>query len=242
MLAVDTSSAINDLRRFFEPLTPKQAGVAVSRSINESLRTGRAQLVKEISTVYTIKPMLIRNQLDTISAKSNNLEGKIRGVSRRHSMSDFKNSGYDVSTHSMTSIATKRDSKKVVKKIVSRPLTGRSMKIKDRKKYIGLNVEIKKGSSKNIQSAFLMQSKGGRIWAARGRYNSSFNWEWRNKRSSKSGSDLPVNKLLTPSVYAAAVNRVVQGSINEKLSKRFLERLEHNLTEGLRHTGSLPVN
>lgn len=237
MLTVNTSDAINDLRRFFEPLTPKQAGIAVSRSINESLTTGRAQLVKEIASIYTIKPMLIRSQLDTTKAKSNLLEGKIRGVSRRHSMSDFKNSTYDATTHSMTSIATVRDNKKVVKKIVSRPLTGKSLRIKDKKKYIGLTIQIKKGSSKNIQSAFLMQSKGGRIWAARGKYNSSFNWVWRNKRSVKDGSDLPVNKLLTPSVYATAVNPIVQRAIYQKIEARWLDRLEHNLTVGLTHRG-----
>lgn len=234
MLTVNTDQAIRDLKKFFEPLTPQQAKLAVSRSINETLTTGRAQLVREISTVYTIKPSLIRKQLDIIKSSSNLLEGKIRGETRRHSLSDFKNSKYDAGTSSRVTIATLRGG---IKKIKTRKLTAKSSRISDRKKLKSLIIEIRKGESRRIQSAFLMQSKGGFIWAGRGKYNSKFNFDWRDKRLTKTGNDLPVNKLLTLSVYAAAINKAVQGRTEPRITERYIQRLTHNLTVGLNQRG-----
>jgi len=237
MITVNTDKAIRDLKKFFEPLTPQQAKTAVSRSINEALTTGRAQLVREIASVYTIKPMLIRKQLDIIKANSNLLEGKIRGETRRHSLSDFKNSKYDAGSSSMRSIATVRQNGKPIKSLKARKLTAKSSRLKDRKKLTSLMIEIRKGQSMFIRSAFLLQSRGGTVWAGRGRYNSQFNFDWRDKRVTKEGNDLPVNKLLTMSVYAAAINKTVQIASEPKITERYIQRLTHNLTVGLNHRG-----
>jgi hypothetical protein len=237
MITVDTTQAISDLRKYLEPLTPKQAGIAVSRSINEALTTGRAAIIRQVATVYTIKPSLVRQQLGILKSTSALLTGKISGVSRRHSLSDFKNTKYDAGSNSMRSITTRSEAGKVYKKLVTRTLTGKSMRIKDKKKLTSLLIEIRKGDSKNIPSAFLMQSNGGMIWAGRGAYNSKFSFVWRNKRVSKQGSDLPANKLLTASVYAMAVNNDVQRTAEPVISSRYMQRLEHNLLKGVGFRG-----
>lgn len=240
MITVNTDQAIQDLRKFFEPLTPQQAKLAVSRSINEALTTGRSELVKHISSVYTIKPALIRKQLDIIKAKSNLLDGKIRGETRRHSLSDFKNSQFTGSEN--RTIRTMNEGGKLIKKIKVRGLTARgAVRIKS-KRRVGLMVEIRKGQSGIIPSAFLMQNKGGAIWAGRGRYNGQFNFEWRNQRVTKTGNDLPVNKLLTVSIYAGAINKTVQTGAEPKITERYMNRLEHNLTVGLNYRGKSGVS
>lgn len=238
MLTVNTDDAVRDIKKFLEPLTSQQARTAVSRSINEALVTGRVQLVREIANVYTIKPSLARQQLNNIKANSMKLVGQIAAVSRRHSMSDFKNSKYDAASNSMRSIVSQRkENGKLGKALKVRSLTGKSMRVKDKKKFTRLLIEIKKGQSKSIGSAFLMQSKGGVIWAGRGTYNSQYNFAWRDKRVSKTGNDLPANKLLTPSIYATAVNNAVQRKAEPIITDRYMQRLMHNLTAGVTHRG-----
>lgn len=235
MITVNTEQAISDLKKFFEPLTPKQAHTAVARSINETLTTGRAQLVREITSVYTIKPALARQQLSIVKSNVRVLEGKIMGHTRRHSLSDFKNSQFTGQT--VRSINTVREGGKPIKRLKVKGLTARGAARMKAKSRTGLAVEIRKGQSAIIPSAFLMQSRGGVIWAARGAYNSQFNFVWRNKRVSKSGNDLPANKLLTMSIYASAINKTVQQGTEPRISERYLQRLTHNLTEGIKHRG-----
>lgn len=235
MITVNTDQAVADLKKFFEPLSPQQAKTAVSRSINEALTTGRGELVKQITSVYTIKPMLVRNQLSIIKANSNLLEGRIYGTTRRHSLSDFKNSQF--TTTATRTISTVRENGKPVKRLKVRGLTARGAARLKAKKRMGLSVEIRKGQTGNLPSAFLMQSRGGVIWAGRGKYNSQFNFDWRNKRISPTGNDLPANKLLTMSVYASAVNKIVQAGSEPKITDRYTKRLVHNLTVGLNHRG-----
>ena len=238
MLTVNTDDAIRDIKKFLEPLTTQQARTAISRSINEALVTGRAQLVREIATVYTIKPSLARQQLNNIKSNSGTMVGQIRAVSRRHSMSDFKNSKYDAETNSMRSIvSTKKENGKLGKALRTRTLNGKSMRLKDKKKLTSLIIEIRRGQSRTIGSAFIMQSKGGIIWAGRGTYNSQYNFAWRNKRVNKSGNDLPANKLLTPSIYATAVNNSVQRKVEPVISDRYYQRMMHNLTVGMNYRG-----
>jgi hypothetical protein len=63
----------------------------------------------------------------------------------------------------------------------------------------GLSIQVIKGKRNIVRSAFMQKIKRKRAFA-RGEYKSGGGFQFRNKRVTKTGNDLPMNNLLGPSL------------------------------------------
>ena len=102
-------------------------------------------------------------------------------------------------------------------------------KFKHRQTAKGVSVEIRKGSSKIIPSAFVQVMPNGSLGVfARGRYQGK-GFAFRDKRARKKGNDLEINQLTSISVPFAFNGDDVMEKTNNVLDSNVLNRIVHEL-------------
>lgn len=97
----------------------------------------------------------------------------------------------------------------------------------------GTKVEIVKGRSRRIPSAFLQAMKNGHIGVfGRGKYSKG-KFNWRTGRNSDKRNDLPINELGTMTFHNQYVNKHIEPKLNkvakENLMNSILRAINHQL-------------
>jgi hypothetical protein len=93
----------------------------------------------------------------------------------------------------------------------------------------GVNVEIRKGQTKHIRSAFVQTMPNGVVGVfARGRYQGK-EFGFRSKRVRKKGNDLEINQLTSISTPFAFKAEEVLSAVNDTLVSSIPDRIVHEL-------------
>lgn len=187
--------------------------------MNHSLAKGRTQAKREITSIYNIPSSLAMESMRVKNANSTTLTGSIDASSRYTPLRHFK----PKATSGNVTTRTTR--------------TGAlySRKTKRRSKNQGVQVEIIKGQRKIISSAFFMPGSFNATVVARGQYSQQRRFEFRTKRVTKTGNDLPIDSLRTVSVFKSAINTTVQKRLADYVMGEYGKRITHEIERGLQY-------
>lgn len=226
MIHINLDQLIKDITKGLAPVTDKQLRIAVSRSINRSLETGRTQLKREISNIYNIKINDARSELPLINSKSSVLIGKIMA---RTSMIPLEKFSPIIKTGEATTTVKR---KKGYSAVYSR-------KRKNRQQGVYVTI-LKSEGRQRMRSAFMLYTGkwAGKI-SARGRYNNRFNFNFREKRV-VSGMDFPIGSLKGMSILSGATNKKVLQRTRPIIEDNFKIRLVQELQKGIAYGGIKP--
>lgn len=190
-------------------------------AINTTVRWGRTRIREDISKDYNIKLARLyasdrKRGLNTKLATDTNLRGEITAGHQPISLHQFNGTkkstetvGYNISFAS--NLRTRK--MRTMRQAIKRP--------------IGMSVEVRKGKPKVVRSAFQI-GKFGRAVFARGQYKPS-SFEFRNKRATKSGPDMPIDVLNSTSVATMALTKRVQDKWEGPIQKKYEEELQRQL-------------
>lgn len=212
MLNVNVASDLNQFNHLMKQLSDKEVSRALSSALNRSLSVGNTQSKKAIRERFNI-PASLLNGNRRHNSTSNTLTAKLGMNSMPISLTNFN----PVFKRNRTQIKLKGKAKTKSFRYFRKPLGD-----------TGVTVEVKKGEKKRIPFAFIVNNSTLKPVFARG-YYSKDKFVPRHKRIVKSGSDLPITKLLTTSIYGAIQNKGAQDSINSTVSKHLSARVEHEL-------------
>jgi hypothetical protein len=214
---IDVKAALVSLDSLAKQLEQKEIRRALSSSINRTMISIRAKIVKEIPKVYTVKGYQVRDRFSFSRSNPNTLVGKVKGVSNRISMSNFD---------------SKLQSGGEVKRITRTRKSGvflKSRKISS-KKNKSLFVKVYKGGKyEEIKSAFIMKKGSSIFYAARGYYKKTDEYQKFMYDFPKKPSSGKVRGLLTNSVWDMAMNKKVQLPTSVDAQIVFAKRLEAEL-------------
>jgi hypothetical protein len=221
MIELSIKSQLQELSELTNQLSNKNIGIVTSRAINRSLVSSKGMLKRAVQQQFNISSSELKS-MPVFRSSWQNLTGKV-GVSRKPiGLSHFNPVFYSASSSGVdkVSVARTRDG---LKKSV------RTVKRSGKK---GVSFEIKKGERVNLPYAFITKNDVEKPVFARGRYvNSGGNYDFvlRRERAQETGSDMPITKLLTTSVYGAVQNNKANEQISIDVSDYFSRRLLHEL-------------
>lgn len=217
---IDTQAAIRDLQAQFQGLRPAEAAKAISRALNRAIVTARSESRKEVRKIYNIPTANLNKQMTMQRSTERTLTASLKASSAYTPLTAF-----NPRVVSSQGVVTKR---------TKGAYSSRKLK-RVRKGTTGVTIEIKKGQRQRLPSAFLANVGGRSVIMARGEYNSSRSFTWRNKRISPTGNDLPIEGLKTVSVFKAVINGDALKGVNEAAQRTFHTRIIHELNQGLKY-------
>jgi hypothetical protein len=221
MIQPSITTQLNQLNELANVLSQKSAGKATANAINRALVNSKGLLKRAIQQQYKI-PSKDLKEMAIFRSSWQSLTGKL-GVNRKPiSLSHFNPVFYSRSANGITKLSVTR-SKNGLKK---------SMKAVTRGRAKGVTFEVKKGQRMNIPYAFLTKNDSEKPVFARGKYQqtgSNYDFIARRSRVNKTGSDTPITKLLTTSMYGALQNTKVNERVSIDVSDYFAKRLEHEI-------------
>lgn len=220
MINVNTSQARNDLtRQIVSVLSQKEVAQAASRAINHTLSKTRTAVSKEIRSVYRMAASDVRDDTTIKRATLATLTGTVNANSSPMSLSKFNPVSTGFSKGNILTQTRRIGGKKGG--------FGMSQVTKLGWKT-GVTIEVAKGHTENIPSAFLLhQQSGNASVMARGNYSGS-KFDFAKER-------LPMSKLSSKSIYWASQNAGVVDRVSATTMVDYSARLLHELTQGLRY-------
>lgn len=224
MLEVNLSADLSRFDNLTRQLSKQEVARALSAALNRALSTGNAEVNREIRNKFRIPTSLLSQNKKSNSAPSTltaSLSLSRKPISLTYFSPVFKRGNSVIRVKG----------KKLTKTIT------RSRSTSDEG---GVTVEIKKGERKRIPYAFMINNNSSKPVFARGAYEGSggaYTFKPRHKRLVSSGSDLPIAKLLSTSVFGAIQNGPSQSAVQGKVATKLDERVVRELTFRINRAG-----
>jgi hypothetical protein len=211
---INTTQAAADLEARLQALYPPEAKKAINRAINHTLAIANTAASKAIRSVYNISASDLNDKSVKMVSRSSEgtLTGSINASVAPLSLSKFS------PTWTRDRVAGNRSFLTSTKK-------GSTKKVK--RGNTGVKVQIIKGRTVSLPSAFLLFNSGGSPVMARGQYGSD-GFDWGQSRK-------PIGKLNTKSVYYALFNVDIQNELKGIIEERYPKRLLYELEKGLNY-------
>lgn len=223
MIEVSVTSQLRELDNLTSQLSARQIAIATSRAINRSLVHGKAKTKTFIKQEFNIKNSDLRLMIVKNSSTSK-LSGNLTVDRRPISLTHFNPVFYANSGTGISKITVKKFGKAYNKSSKSTRRSGAK----------GVSFEVFKGKSVNIPYAFITNNNKQNPVFARGKYvgsGDSYAFVRRTKRSVSTGSDLPITKLSTTSIYGAMqhkeVNKNIDTTVMDYFSKRAVSEMKN---------------
>lgn len=212
MLDIIVRPNTDELRKLTQNLSKNQIAKAANSAINKSIITGRSEMRKEIRKKYNIISSQLADRVMPVKRSNpTTLTAKVEASRIPISLTNFS----PIFNFKKGSVSIKRSSKAVDKRFSGR---------RNRKGGDGLTVEIMKGKRESIPFAFIVKNDSMKPVFARGNYEGSggnYAFITRNKRVNSSGSDTPITKLKTTSVFGASQNTDVVKHVNASMVTKY---------------------
>lgn len=202
-IEINVQDAIRQLRREFANLRGSQFNLAIARAINHTIAKAKTAAGRDVRTIYKVKVSTVKKSLVLSKATRVNQTGYI--------------------------------------KVYASPLPAIAFGARQNKRGVSINVM---GKRKTIRSAFIAQGRRGGAGTSagvaalgtsghkgvfvRGAYKGT-DLTYRTKRLRKKGPDLPIEEVMTTSVFGMMVNQEVQQATADKINRSFPARLLHEL-------------
>jgi hypothetical protein len=224
MVTIRVEEANKKLKDAFKPLTGEQVPVAITRAINRTLQKGRTTVKRNVKANFNVKEIDFVNALTVWQANKNKLQGYINASAKPISLSHFDPKFITTSGGSTVQLSLKRQKNKT---------TGKQDFIKKQKKIkgdisTGVSFTIAKGQTKTLPFAFMLKGDNAKPVFARGGYSGN-KFIVRHQRVNKSGSDTPIAKLITTSIFGSTRNDAVQKANMVDITADYEKRLVHEI-------------
>lgn len=225
MAAIDlrVKSELYKLRDLSQKLSSREVSRATSAAINRSLSRSFTVIKSSIRQKYNISAYDLRDYR-ILKSTPQSLEGNLKVKRDPISLARFNPRFISVSNSGNTAISVRKSKDGLTK----------SSKLSKRKSPAkGVSIEIKKGKRMNIPYAFMIKNDSMKPVFARGEYmrgNGGYSFVKRRKRVTRKGSDLPISKLLSTSVYGSTTNPAIQSKVSVDVSAWYQKRLIQELT------------
>jgi len=219
-LRIDVSKATKELQKIAKDLTAAKVNQSISRAINHTLGKAKTSANKMVRDAYKMPADEVRNRIFINQASSSSLTGKLIAVKAPLPIAAFNPKAV------IGNIVTKRvgsyrnaNNKKVA--------TYGSSKV--RSGVVGVTIEIVKGQTKTIKSAFLAigRTSAGSVKAA-GKYADNgfeFSDDGKGKRTT----------MNTKSVFWAIQSQTVGTDLTNQVRDDYRARVQHELIKGLKY-------
>lgn len=216
MVTISVQEANKKLADALKPLSGPEASTAIARAINHTLNKGRTTVKRNVKQDYDIKEADFTSNLTVWKANKNKLQGYINANSKPISLSHFNPTFQFTSGGQAKQLTLKRTKK------------GAQSKLKKIKSVtqVGVSFTIKKGETKNLPFAFMLNSK--KVVFARGEYSGT-NFITRHKRKQQSGNDVPISKIISVSIFGTTQNENVQQRNMVDMTADYEKRLMHEI-------------
>jgi hypothetical protein len=224
MVIVDIREANKKMADAFKPLSGEQISVSIARALNRTLQKGRTTVKRNVKANYNVKEIDFVNALTVRQANKNMLQGHINASSKPISLSHFDPKFITTSGGQTVQLSLKRQKNKT---------TGKQDFIKKQKKIkadvtAGVSFTISKGNTKTLPFAFMLKGDNAKPVFARGTYTGS-KFIVRHQRVNKSGSDTPIAKLITTSIFGSTRNDTVEKNNMVDMTADYENRLQHEI-------------
>jgi hypothetical protein len=216
MIEIHTKDAIKELKHLTDKLSHKEVMIAQSRAINHTLGVARTTLSRIIREVYKIPVAVANKSLHIKRSNPTSPVGFIKASSYRTPLAAFQPTF--TSQSGVRTIVTKQG--------YAASKVGRVKRVRT----TAMQIEIVRGKKTTMRGAFLIPGMSKAVVAGRGKYAENKDFQWRNKRVNKEGSDTPIDSLTTVSVFKAITTRSQQGKVAVDLSPRYRDRLIHEMS------------
>lgn len=219
MIRISLQQAIREISKAEKEFGEQKVHAAVRQALNEGIRKGRTEVRRSIQSLYNIKASRIndsdkRKGLSLRLATNKNLEADL-------------DAGHVPITLSDTSVSYKGD---VVAVSFKRNKSGKITNKKNIKRSTGIiTVEIIKGQSKTIPSAFTIGVSSGAT-GIQSATSAIFARGKRGKPDFQFGKDrLPIDVISTVSVATAVISVRSQSIYNQTVTDYTMQRLMRSL-------------
>jgi len=240
-MAITTNIKLDtaELRALVSKLQANRAAYAISRGLNDAIRQGRTEALKQLTNRYNIARYELtgRNLLRMTSARSSNLSASIFADAKRSvSISKFrglKGDGLKVS---------RKRSKLEKGKINTYLKKGRKFQnsVTRSKPRQAVSFEIVKGKRQTLKSGFIAQMKSGHVGvfsrsrSSRGYVGGSFQYrEGKGSRTKQDGNDTPIAEHYTFTLHKAMANRYTRAPIDKRMVAAAPRRVSYWLNKEL---------
>lgn len=215
MIKVDTQPAVRELAHLTKRLSFEQYRQASARAINHTMAKVKTAANKAIRERYKIPVVQANKAMVLKRATPNNPTGMLMASSSYTALAAFQ-----------PTVTTSTG----VRMVVTRQgtLASKAKRVK-RVTSTQMRVEIVKGQKAVINSAFFLPGRASAVVSARGRYNDQRSFQFRTKRLSKNGADLPIDALRSVSVFKAVMTKQAQDSIGKDVLPSYRDRLLHEI-------------
>jgi hypothetical protein len=245
-MAITTNIKLDttELRALVSKMQANRAAYAISRGLNDALRQGRTEALKQLTNRYNIARYELtgRNLLRMTSARSSNLSASIFADAKRSvSISKFRGLRGD-------GLKVSRKRSKLEKgKINTYLKKGRKFQnsVTRSKPRQAVSFEIIKGKRQTLKSGFIAQVKAGkngihtgvfsRSRSSRGYVGGSFQYrEGKGSRTKQDGNDTPIAEHYTFTLHKAMANRYTRGPIDKRMITAAPRRVSYWLNKELK--------
>jgi len=211
---VDNGNAIKEMKKLYNELNSKHITLSITRAINSTLGIVRTDVNKAIRARYNMTPTMVNNSAYIVQAKYDRLEGYVKLYSNPIPLAQFNPRQVIDNT--------------LIKRFGGRGKKGAFGYQRTRANdTAGVIIEIIKGKSENIQSAFMLFRGNGVQVKAKGRYSSGF--QFNDKESNKS--------LKGVSIYSAYKNPEIQSRVEVDAKSKFRYLLAYEMEKRLKKIG-----
>jgi hypothetical protein len=204
MVEIDIKKAIQELKKEHRSLTKDQISAATVSALNHTLNKTRTQASKSIRQTYKVKAKVVRKNFDITKARK-----------ARHW---------------------------AILQAVTKPLPVAAFSPRQRKDGVSVRV---RNTRTVIKSAFFARGRRGGGGTSKGvaelgtsghlgvfgraKYEGN-KLQWRKRRLTRKGNDLPITEIKTVSVSSAATHFTVLHALQSQMSDDFPNRLAHEFT------------
>lgn len=223
-----------DIKALVRQMEAGQAATAISRGLNDSIKIGRTQAVREVRERYNIPLFELRRKgwMRIDAARKNELEAKLFASIRSMPLSSFKGVSGDMQSLKRSRLKGGGIRTQVVR---NREKFQNITRSKPRKK---VQLSIIKNKKITLEHAFLTRvSAGNRGSFHIGVFNRSYNskgyagGEFRRRSGKRLGtkypeSDTPIAQLFSFTVHKAMSNRFTEKGVIRKMEEAVPRRTE----------------
>lgn len=220
---IKVDQANRELKGIFSSLNKTQIDNLIARAINRTLIHGNAKYKTLIRQNYNLKNADLKGAR-IAKAKATKLTGSLLLSKTPIGLSRF-NPRFDLSSGGIVRSVKVRSTKNGLVQTVTNK-RGKAKK--------GVSVEINKGKRVSIPYAFMIEGKNPVF--ARGSYErtgSGYSFLQRHKRVTKAGPDLPIERLVSTSVFGMASNPLVKIPIKQDITPFYKQRVQAEVNYAL---------
>lgn len=213
---INVKDATKKMQSEFLHLSGRELEKATANAINYALARTRTRVNKDVRTVFNITSNDVRDdtKIEKARASSRKLHGEIMANSRPLNLSRFN--------------PQQRNNGVLTRKVGGRIKGNFASKKENAWADTGVTIEIYKGKTETIKSAFLLFfGNGNAAVMARG-HNSRGVFTFSKPR-------LPIDGITSKSVLTAIINDQVEAKYSAYTQEVYGQRLIHEMQEGIKH-------